>query len=516
MFGLAAASPNVQIAAQTVGQPGYTIQANARVVLTDIVVLDKNGDPVRGLHQSAFHILDNGKPQEIRSFDEHSGPAIVGTAAPDASLPAPGSNEYLRHPLPVYNVVMLDTSTMDVLDQMYLNQQIVKFIDALPPGQPLAIYVHNGDVALQLQNFTADHDLLSKAVRRAIPKLQQPGAYQLSDQDALKQMAMYLAQLPGRKNLLWFTGGSNLFLLADATDLASSPGGTAAAQAAAPAPGLATGQTLAGQVDMRETFDRLEAARIAVYPIDIRGLTTSSDAAMDAQQTFMQEQAESTGGHAFFNTNGLKQVAQRVVADDNSFYTLTYTPKDFKMDDKWHRVKVSVDGGNYQLSYRQGYYGDSGKIDAEKPGSKPLLTKDGEAIAAPEDRSQPIIFEASAVAAAEGAPTPAEKHGERAYQVHYIVPAAVFQTQSVTDGAQVRIGAGVLAFDADGRPVQHKIEEVKMTFDDTILKTKPQSKLAFDEAIDLPKGSNYLYVVVWDMATGKMGTLQLPVQVTKR
>jgi hypothetical protein len=64
-------------AAQATGEPEsssqapYTLQVQARVVLTDVTVTDKHGNPVTGLTEDDFRILDNGKPQKLASFEEH-------------------------------------------------------------------------------------------------------------------------------------------------------------------------------------------------------------------------------------------------------------------------------------------------------------------------------------------------------------------------------------------------------------------------------------------------------------
>ena len=48
-------------------------KANAELVLTNVVVRDsKTGEFVRGLKQSDFTVLENGKPQQISSFDFQS------------------------------------------------------------------------------------------------------------------------------------------------------------------------------------------------------------------------------------------------------------------------------------------------------------------------------------------------------------------------------------------------------------------------------------------------------------
>ena len=58
---------------QTASSPGssnqapYTLQVNSRVVLTDVTVTDKQGNPITGLTENDFRLLDNGKPQKLAS-----------------------------------------------------------------------------------------------------------------------------------------------------------------------------------------------------------------------------------------------------------------------------------------------------------------------------------------------------------------------------------------------------------------------------------------------------------------
>src|SRR5579863_1714727 len=54
-------------------QGGFTLKANAELVLTNVIVRDaKTGEPIRGLKQSDFKIFENGKEQQIDSFDFQS------------------------------------------------------------------------------------------------------------------------------------------------------------------------------------------------------------------------------------------------------------------------------------------------------------------------------------------------------------------------------------------------------------------------------------------------------------
>jgi VWFA-related protein len=485
--------------AQSPGPPVYTLHTNARVVLTDVTVTDSRGNPVRGLDRTAFHILDNNRPQELVSFEEHNG---AQTPLPAASPSAPHtfSNDFLLHPPPVFNVLVLDTSTINIIDQMYLNEELTHFIQELPAGGWLAIYVHAGEFTLLLQNFTSDHALMLAALHEAIPKLQRPGAWRFNELDGLQQIAVYLAQLPGRKNVLWFGGGSNLFLRADAN-------------------------TLPIGENLRALYDQLEASRIAIYPIDVRGPSLVSDLRINFTHMQMEDEAKATGGRAFYNNNGIAEISTKIFATDANFYTLSYSPEDFRLDNKWHRVKVRVDGTPYTLSYRTGYYGDGINSTPTPKTSRTILRADGEKVHVPENRSEPIIFRAdvqpsSVIATSETVPsnsaTRAQKKNETTYTIRYHVPAAAFSLQDIAGGQRVEIGAGALAFNHYGRTVGRISQKFTLNFNGNKLRDAPTADLTFDQQFNLPNGQNYLAVSVWDAITGRLGTIQVPVNVEGR
>ena len=203
-----ASSPG-QANAQTNGpvssQSGYTLQANSRVVLTDVTVTDAKGNPVRGLPQSAFQIFDDKQLQHIASFEEHSG-AVTPVVLP-AAKQGVYSNDFLEHLPPVLSVVVLDIINLDITDQMYLYYELTKFLGSVPNGQPVAIYLRAGEHTFLVQNFTSDRTLLLDALRKAIPRFPPQERAYLSDLDTMRQIANYLSQLPGRKNVIWFSGG---------------------------------------------------------------------------------------------------------------------------------------------------------------------------------------------------------------------------------------------------------------------------------------------------------------------
>jgi len=271
-------------------------------------------------------------------------------------------------------------------------------------------------------------------------------------------------------------------------------------------------------------YDELETERIALYPIDARGLTVAINPVMAPQQMLMADMAEATGGQAWYNNNGLAQIASRVLDTDSHFYTLTYRPDNLKANNKWHKVKIAVDGGPYHLSYRRGYF-DDGTGTANSPRkTRTVLRAHGETFRAPDRHTEPIIFEArlqpstatqAATAVQPGATIHPPKRNEAPYAVHYTVPFDALTQQRANGETQISVGAAILAFNRYGRLTEHVAEKLTFSLNEEKLKANPTARFGFDQQINLAKGEDYLYIALWDTSNGRLGTLQLPVNIEK-
>ncbi len=484
-------------------QAPYTLQVNSRVVLTDVTVTDKQGNLITGLTENDFRLLDNGRPQKLASFEEHRQQAAQLIEA----SPSPGrfSNDYLRHPPSQVNVLLFDTTTIGIVDQMNLFQQMKQLVKNMPAGEPVAVFTRAGPVTIELASFTDDHATLLAAIQKAIPRLQLPGSWRASDLDTLQQIAVYLYQVPGRKNLLWFTSGSNMLLGPDPASVIIDPG------------------------ERRAIYDLLESERIAIYPMDARGLTVASGFGMAAQQMQMRQDAAATGGAAYVNTNGLALAAQHILATDGNYYSLSYAPNGLKSNSKWHRVQVKLVNEHYELSYRHGYF-DDGSNPPQSAGGMPQPPRETRVRTAlraggkkvelqvPDEQSEPLVFSVRIAPAAPVAdPLPQDsplKKGETRYLVEFSVPAKdvyalLVQGNLGTD----ELGTAVLVYDRNGELVSRKELKFTLTIDQQKLKSLPDAMLHFAQSVNLPHGSNYLYMGVWDMTTGRTGTVNASVDV---
>ena len=475
-------------------QPAYTLHSSTRIVLTDVTVKDRAGHIIHGLPASAFHVFDNNQPQTISTFEEHNN-APTAIAAQPVSTPNTYSNEFLRHLPPVLNIVVLDTTSLGLTQQMYLAYEFNNFLKTLPPDLPLALYARVGETPVLVQDFTSDHALLLAASAKVMPHLPPPGRdpIHITDNNLLQQIAVELAQLPGHKNVIWFSGGES--------GISFDP------------------RTYSDPTVLQSVYDQLELARISVYPIDARGLMIANNGIIFRQHMEMREIADNTGGEPFYNRNGFAQTATKILEDDNSFYTLVFSPQDFHPDNKWHQVKVKVDGGPYTLSYRRGYFADGNNL-GPKSNDQPrtLLLTGGKTKDLPADlHSSPIIFTASIVPVGSPPPTPgaqfyalndnaATKKGTNPYSVLYSLPADVLATQTVDGRESASFEVAVLGFNRAGEQVVEKGDKVSVKFphDDS------HEPVDVAQNVGLPRGDLYLFIAIWDLNTGRTGTLQIP------
>jgi VWFA-related protein len=493
-------------AAQTQSaQPAYTLQANARVVLTDVTVLDSKGNPVKGLPQSEFRIFDDGKQQHLASFEEHDLDAAAQAVAPPVLEKGAVSNAGLEHLPPVLNIILIDVANMDVPDQMFLYHQLEAFLRAPQPGQLLAIYMRSTSGVFPMQTLTSDRQLLLAALRRSIPRVKAIGQKNLDDFDTLRQITYRLRGIPGRKNLLWFSGGSTLEVGVNSTTLYASE-------------------------MWREVYAGLEQGRIAVYPIDARGLQARYPG-MDTkgQHPAMETTALATGGQAFYNNSGLAEYTEQVMAESGCFYTLTYTPANLKLDGKWHDIRVEVEGKNLTASHRKGYFasppGSSTQpVEAEK---KKLLVN-GKPVDndAPPPQYDPIVFEARVTRANDPAlaqlsrPTvsfasPQPDPKMVTYSIRYLVKPSALNLQTVNGQPHASIAVAAIAMDDKGLSSQRAAQGATVELNADFLKDHPDVPVLVDQQVNLKPGEQSLYLLMWDMTNQRVGTVEVSLKVPK-
>jgi VWFA-related protein len=390
-----------------------TLKANAQLVVVDVVVTDRSHKPVHGLKISDFELGEAGVPQTLKNFEEHTAPTAAD-AARFPPMPVRPRGIFTNYtPAPTngaVSLILLDALNTPMKDQAFARQQLFAYLKAVPPGTRIAIFGLTTRLTA-LQDFTSDPETLKTVLAHQLSKgspllddpagdsgIQNSQADVLEDAgidpgvvanlrdfeahtqsfqlhlrakytlDAMNQIARYLSDIPGRKNLIWFSGSFPVNILPDTTGTLTDPFAAMASS----------------EAEFRETVDLLARSQVAVYPIDARGLTTppmfnastnrnysgpNGDARVSqdlqkyfndtaAEQGTMVAMADATGGRAFLNTNGLTQAVAEAIDDGSNFYTLSYTPTNSEYDGKLRKIKIEVARQDLTLAYRKGYYAD--------------------------------------------------------------------------------------------------------------------------------------------------------------
>jgi hypothetical protein len=55
----------------------YTFRSKTELVLVNVTVRDRNGNPVRDLKREDFTVLEDNKPQQVVSFDLENTDAVL-------------------------------------------------------------------------------------------------------------------------------------------------------------------------------------------------------------------------------------------------------------------------------------------------------------------------------------------------------------------------------------------------------------------------------------------------------
>jgi VWFA-related protein len=230
-------------------QPGLVIKKESKLVLVDAVVTDKKGSYVHDLTQKDFKVYEDNKEQQIASFSNASDAAIQ-------------ANNAQRH----YLILFFDNSSMAAPDQIQARAAATKFIDANAAPDHLMAVVNFGGKLRIAQNFTANADVLRGAIEgfksstvasnaspdgagAGLPSSPAFPAISNAETDfgsrtmllALRGLAKNLRSVPGRKMLVLFSSGFTL-----------------------------TPET---ESELIATIDACNKANVAIYSLDVRGLS---------------------------------------------------------------------------------------------------------------------------------------------------------------------------------------------------------------------------------------------------
>jgi len=506
------------------------IRVTTELVLVNVVARDKNGNLVRDLKKEDFTLLEDGKKQEISTFDFENVDHLTAGAAEATVSGTAGAGNVLRagkNAAPSLDardrrlmLFFFDFSAMDP-------EQIDRAVDAaknfvsnkMQPADLLALVSLATNMHVDL-DFTDDKAQITAALSSYISGEGQGfdngatgsaegaadtgGSFTADDTDyntfsadrkllALQSLMQSLGKLSQKKSLIYFSNG----ISQSGTD---------------------------NQSALRAATAAAVKANVSIYSMDVRGLQAvppggeAQSASLHGQSAYSGQSvlndlnnnatsqetlatlSSDTGGKAFFDSNDFSGVFSQVQKDTSAYYVLGFVSSNYVKDGRYRRLKVQVKRADLKLEYRSGYYTDRDFEHLNKA-----------------DREQQLEDELAAQLSQVDVPLYAGAAYFRQDDSHYylavslVIPGSQipFVTEKDKDNATIDIIGQV--FESNKFPVGHLRDTVKLAVDST--QQVRRKNVQYNTGFVLAPGSYHLKFVVRENQTGRMGAFEMDVQV---
>ena len=497
--------PQDAAGAQPGQQTNYVYKANAELVLTNVVVRDtKTGEFVRGLKQSDFSIYENGKQQQISTFDFQSvdmakplneatiiglaagttGPgtrAVVVAKPEDLDRCVKAARDFLTNKMQAADLVAL----VSLGDTLKVDQDFTADKAAL--ANEVGIY--NGTEG---QGFAQGATATSNQVEDTTGYTPDESEYNDLNTDrelfALRAISKSLEKITEKKSLLYFSGGISR-------------------------------DGIENQASLRAAINSAVRANLSIYSVDTRGLQAISplgDASTGsvrgsgafngaaltnnmnqnfATQEVMATLSSDTGGKAFFDSNDFAPAFAQVQRDTSAYYAIGFHSSNPARDGKYRKLTIKINRPGVKLEYRPGYYAPadfkhSGREDRERE-LEEQLTSDLPAT------DMAVYLDAMYFRLDEN---------RFFVPVSLIVPGS--QIPFVKGGDKDKATLDIIGevIDEVKRPIGSARETVKLNLDPSL--QARQKNIEYTTSFNLPPGKYHLKFVVRENQTGRMGSFE--------
>src|SRR5437588_2379405 len=518
------------VAAQQTGQSESRIRVSSELVLVNVVAHDKKGNLVRDLKKGDFTLLEDGKKQEISTFDFENVDELATAGPAEAAVSGVAGGALLgarKQAAPSLDardrrliLLFFDFSAMEPEQIDRSIDAAKKFVDAkMQPADLMALVSLATNMRVDL-DFTDDKTKLLAALTAynsgqgqgfengssgsAEGAAETSGAFSADDTDfntfsadrkllALQSLMQALGRLPQKKSLIYFSNGI------------SQSG-------------------VDNQSALRAATAAAVKANVAVYPIDVRGLQAlpsggeAQNASLHGQSAYsgasvmndlngnaasqetLSTLAADTGGKAFFDSNDFGGVFSQVQEDTSAYYILGYSSSNHAKDGRFRHIKVVLNRPDIKLEFRAGYYANrdfehSNRADREQQLQDELAAE----------------LPATDVAVYAGASYFRRDDSHYFLAVSLVVPGSQipFVQEKDKDNATLDIAGVVL--ESGKFQVGQLRDTVKVAVDST--QQVRRKNVQYNTSFLLAPGSYHLKFVVRENRTGRMGTFETDVQI---
>ena len=530
-----------------------TFTARSELVLIPTLVTDKSGNHISGLKKEDFKVLENGAEQKIATFEEITSDThrLSRPRNPNEFSNSLASGPSARR----MTLIVLDLINTPFLDQANARKDLLKYLtQSVDQREPTALYTLTRSGIHVIHDFTTDPRVLVAALHKVkgdavqmVDSQEQveamtgsaspdgsagldPGAVQteaqnlqamMEDQElnfqsfqqrlaitytleAMQQIAQALAGFPGRKSLIWASGGFP-FSVSDNT-MQLAPAGR---------------DSLSDVLPLYEhTWQLLNDAQIALYPVDVKGLQivgapgpevsnpgknytrNMSWKNLDTQST-LETFASMTGGRAYFNSNDLVRGFRAAVNDSAEYYMLGYYLDRSKTKSGWRKLAVKVKREHVDVRARSGFFVTNATVDPENSRNSDISSA----------LQSPLDYTSLALTARWGKIGPGTDPGRKhvIYEIHLTPGAAVIDD---ADNNHVVMEFMALVRTPEGKAVdQPSGKTIDAHLTPERLAAVHQLGLAYAGALDLAPGEYSVRFVVRDDLSGRVGSVIAPLEV---
>ena len=354
-----------------------TFRTETTVVQMPVRVLDDKGNFVRDLAAADLEVLEDGVPQTISEFSliDLSAPSkqANGSVPPSGVIPTPDLEKREGR---LY-VFLLDDAHTELMHSARARDLIRGFIkDRMTPNDAAAVVIASGAAR---QDFTRDKQLLLKAVDRFTGALDagEPASAKQGRARAvvrlITDLAGALGQIRGRHKTVLYVGAQIGCQVA--FDVTTERRSTVSSTDSG-APADAGDQILCNE----ELWDAVRAAvqaNVSLYSIDPRGMLNQGwvSPAIDGRGGPGQARSrmavtepgrpsvldgfyvlsDQSGGFAVTGTSNYRDPFDRIVRESGTYYLLSYTSTNNRLDGNYRRTEIKVRRAGVQTFYRAGY-----------------------------------------------------------------------------------------------------------------------------------------------------------------
>jgi len=377
-----------------------TFSTTRQLVVEDVIVKARDGNPIDSLKAGDFQVTEDGKPQQISVFEFQKlsdqaapapQPALEKRTEVAAAAPAPAVKQLtaveiapekpgdIRYRDKRLMVMFFDMTSMPIQDQMRAQTAALKFLNTqMTASDLMAIMTFASDIQV-VQDFTDDRDLLTQDIKKLVVG-EGLGLDETVSDDSASDTGAAFQQDDTEFNI--FNTDRQLSALETAVKMLGSLNEKKALVY------FASGMTRNGldnQAQLQATINAAIRSNVSFYPIDARGLVASAplgdatkgspgsqamysgSSARAATSNFQGQQetlytlASDTGGKALLDNNDLSMGLVQAQKDISSYYIIGYYSANNTLDGRFRRVKITLlnkaaSERVARLDYRQGYY----------------------------------------------------------------------------------------------------------------------------------------------------------------